>query len=93
MDNENNIVGTLDREMLWLVQTPQVFQAGEIQNAIERYVENGKLPTDECVAAEAAGISVKMVAGSYSNFKITVPEDIEIARAIISLGGNDGCFE
>ncbi|MCU0652031.1 MAG: 2-C-methyl-D-erythritol 4-phosphate cytidylyltransferase [Candidatus Omnitrophica bacterium] len=72
---------TLDRENLWEIQTPQVFKKGLI---LEAYRKFGKSPvTDDAMLVEKLGRKVYLVLGSYNNIKITTPEDLLIAGAII----------
>ena len=70
------IHSTLNRESLWEAQTPQVFSRGLIMSAYERAKELGIDATDDAALVEAMGHKVKVVMGSYSNIKITTPEDL-----------------
>lgn len=87
VDDDHNIVDTLDRSKLWAVQTPQVFNVEILRKAYENAVTKGIFATDDCMLVEQMGYTVKMVEGSYENIKITTPEDIFLAEAII--GGKD----
>jgi len=71
---------TLNRAELWAAQTPQTFRAEIIKKA---YAKLRGSVTDDAMAVEKLGISVKMVLGSYSNLKVTTPEDLKIMEAII----------
>jgi len=72
---------TLDRRRLWEAQTPQVFKKKLIEKAFKKF---GNLNvTDDAMLVEKLGGKVKMVQGSYTNIKITTPEDLVIAEAII----------
>jgi 2-C-methyl-D-erythritol 4-phosphate cytidylyltransferase len=72
---------TIDREKLWEVLTPQVFERELIVEAYRRF---GKLDvTDDASLIEKLGKRIVMVPGSYNNIKITTPEDIFIAEAIL----------
>lgn len=75
---------TVERDKLWLMQTPQVFYAdlyrAALLNAIERKFEG----TDDCALAEFAGFPVKVVDCGYENIKITTPIDLKIAEAILN---------
>ncbi|MBZ4645658.1 MAG: 2-C-methyl-D-erythritol 4-phosphate cytidylyltransferase [Petroclostridium sp.] len=84
VDDNNNIVNTLDRSKLWAVQTPQVFKVEILKRAHQKAIEEGISATDDCMLVEQMGYQVKMVEGSYENIKITTPEDIFLAEAIIS---------
>ncbi|NLN65727.1 MAG: 2-C-methyl-D-erythritol 4-phosphate cytidylyltransferase [Clostridiaceae bacterium] len=75
---------TLERSLLWAVQTPQVFKRDILIKAHEKAIEEGYRGTDDSVLAERLGIPVHMVMGSYSNIKITTIEDLAIAEAIVN---------
>lgn len=81
--NENGfITATPDRNYLWAVHTPQVFERRLYLSAIDN-VLNSEMFTDDCKLLEEYGAEVKMVEGSYENIKITTPEDTDIAQAIL----------
>ncbi len=83
VDREQNITSTLDRDMLWAVQTPQTFRAELIKDAHKKAIDGNIQATDDCMLVEQMGIKVKLIEGSYDNIKITTPEDILFAEAII----------
>lgn len=89
VDDDNNIVRTMDRSKLWAVQTPQTFKVDLLKNAHHRAKEEGIYATDDCMLVEQMGVTVKMVEGSYDNIKITTPEDIYLAEAILEGKGWD----
>ena len=71
---------SLERSSLWETQTPQVFKRSLIQQAYERF---GKLDvTDDAMLVERMGVRPRVVFGSYTNIKVTTPEDLIIAEAI-----------
>ncbi len=72
---------TVSRDALWRAQTPQGFRFGKIL-AAHRAAE-GKVLTDDAAVAEAAGLIVKLVAGSPDNMKITQAEDFGMAELIL----------
>jgi 2-C-methyl-D-erythritol 4-phosphate cytidylyltransferase len=74
------IAGTEDRSQLWLAQTPQMFRAGLLAQALR---QAGNSVTDEAGAIEKMGLKPRLVAGSRDNLKVTYPEDIVIAEAIL----------
>ena len=79
------IAGTVDRTKLWLVQTPQAFQIDLLQKAFA-YVEKKKIRvTDEASAVELVSAGVRLVASSSSNIKITSPDDLTLAAALMRL--------
>ena len=84
--DKNGIVGkTLERKTLWEVQTPQVFKKEILINAHEKAISDLFRGTDDCVLVERLGQTVQMTMGSYSNIKITTPEDLAFAKALILL--------
>ncbi len=87
VDEARNVIETLEREKIWLVQTPQVFRYDLIKEAHERASRVKYTATDDSKLVERLGISVKMVMGSYENFKITTKEDIVTAEAVLKERG------
>lgn len=87
-DGEGNIVSTPNRNLVWMVQTPQVFARTLIQEAYDdltvkekELTERGISITDDAMVVETlTGHAVRLVFGSYENIKITTPKDIEIAK-------------
>lgn len=73
------IKDTVDRRALWQAQTPQIFK----YEIITRAYAQKKSATDDAKLVEDLGIKVKMVMGSYENIKITTPEDLIVAEAIL----------
>jgi len=85
---DRTVLETLDRQMIWMVQTPQVFKFDLIKEAYERAKKIGYSATDDSKLVERLGISVKMIMGSYENIKITTKEDLVIAEAILAGRGS-----
>jgi 2-C-methyl-D-erythritol 4-phosphate cytidylyltransferase len=79
------IAATHDRSQLWLAQTPQLFRAGLLAQALQRA---GASVTDEAAAIEALGLKPRLVVGSRQNLKVTYPDDIPIAEAILARRGS-----
>ena len=75
------IAGTEDRSQLWLAQTPQMFRAGLLAQALRQ--AKGAV-SDESGALEQLGLKPRLVPGSRENLKVTWPEDLVIAQAILS---------
>ncbi len=73
---------TLPREEIWLAQTPQAFRRDLLLAAHEAACRDNCLATDDCALVERCGCPVKIVPGSYANFKITTPEDMAVAEAL-----------
>ncbi|ANN68050.1 2-C-methyl-D-erythritol 4-phosphate cytidylyltransferase [Bordetella bronchialis] len=72
------VVRTVDRQELWLAQTPQMFRAGLLDSALRDAAERGFDVTDEASAIEAAGHAPLLVPGVMRNFKVTWPEDFAL---------------
>jgi len=77
-------IETLDREYLWMAQTPQTFRYEIILEAYEKAEEENFRGTDDASLIERMGMPIKIVKGSYDNIKITTPEDLILAEAILS---------
>ena len=76
------IVGkTVDRNNLWEIQTPQVFKKDLILKAYNKFKDENF--TDDASLVEKLGAKIKVVLGSYFNIKITTPEDLVLAEAIL----------
>ena len=77
-------VSTPDRNTVALIQTPQVFDAGIIKNALTKAVEKSLPVTDDCSAVEATGVKVTIVAGEQTNVKLTSSTDVYLAEKILA---------
>lgn len=80
---EGIVIETVERSTLWSVQTPQAFQLKLLLEAHDQARNEGYLGTDDASLLEKAGQPVSIVAGDYTNIKITTPEDLYIAEAIL----------
>lgn len=80
---EGRVLGTPDRATLFGVQTPQIFYREEIKSVLVRAMEQGIPLTDDCSAAEWAGMTVMLTEGSEENIKITTPMDLILGEAIL----------
>ncbi|MDF2928746.1 2-C-methyl-D-erythritol 4-phosphate cytidylyltransferase [Anaerospora sp.] len=83
IDNEKYVVETPPRQTLWSIQTPQGFDATLLREAYARALKDGFLGTDDAGLVERLGKKVKIVPGGYNNIKITSPEDLRIAEALL----------
>jgi 2-C-methyl-D-erythritol 2,4-cyclodiphosphate synthase len=83
-DENGIIIDTPDRTHLWRVQTPQVFDRAALCAAMDAAVAEGKDYTDDCQLMEAAGHKVRLVTGLDTNLKLTTPEDIRLAQALMA---------
>lgn len=82
-DAAQRIQKTENREQLWQAQTPQMFRAGLLAQALQQC----KSVTDEASAIEALGLSPRLVAGDSSNFKVTYPQDLQLAELLLGRAG------
>ncbi|MCK4994364.1 MAG: 2-C-methyl-D-erythritol 4-phosphate cytidylyltransferase [Candidatus Omnitrophica bacterium] len=83
VDKKLRVLSTLDRNSLWQVQTPQVFAYKLIRCAYESFRDKKAGAFDDASLVEKIGQKVKIVLGTNRNIKITNPEDLKIARAIL----------
>ncbi|HPM00016.1 MAG TPA: 2-C-methyl-D-erythritol 4-phosphate cytidylyltransferase [Bacillota bacterium] len=83
LNEEGFVQYTPEREKVWVTQTPQAFKRNIIERAHEMANIKGISGTDDAFLVECMGIKVKMLEGSYENIKITTPEDIIFAEAIM----------
>ena len=77
------VVKTVPRQNLWITQTPQVFRFDILQKAYEAARRDNYCGTDDASLVERIGVKVKMISGSYENIKITTPEDLVVAEALL----------
>ncbi|MDD3118519.1 MAG: 2-C-methyl-D-erythritol 4-phosphate cytidylyltransferase [Victivallales bacterium] len=77
------VAGTVDRDGLWAVETPQVFSRSELQQAYETALAAGHDFTDDAGVMEAAGKRVVLIHNSEPNVKITFPADRQLAAALL----------
>ena len=77
------IESTPDRSKLYAIQTPQIFEAKLYRLAMAGAIHIGRSFTDDCQLVEQAGHKVYIANGSYENIKITTPEDIATAHALL----------
>ena len=77
------IVGTPDRSVFWVAQTPQVFRAGIYRRAHAAALSDGFVGTDDSSLIERLGGRVLVVEGKRDNLKLTVPEDLALLSAAV----------
>ena len=80
---DGTVERTLARSELAAVQTPQVFDAALLKAALQDVLDKGSEVTDDCSAVERLGKTVYLVEGQESNLKITTPEDLILAEALL----------
>jgi len=80
------VLRTLNRNVLWAVQTPQTFNYAKIREAHGRAHAEGFYATDDAALIEHYGGRVRIIQGSYLNLKITTLEDVNIAETLYRRG-------
>ena len=88
VDDDGNVTGTVDRSRTVRVQTPQVFDADLIKGALTKAAKDALPITDDCSAMDIMGIKTHTVMGDVDNIKITTPNDMVTAEAIIKNRGD-----
>lgn len=79
----DEVVETVERSSLWAVQTPQAFRFSLLFEAHHNALNDDFLGTDDASLVERMGTSVFVVEGDYDNIKLTTPEDLYFAEAIM----------
>lgn len=77
------VESTPDRETLFCVQTPQVFEASLIRAALQKALDDGAEITDDCTAVERLGMKVVLTQGDERNIKLTTPMDMATAEGML----------
>ena len=80
---DGRVEGTVDRASKWAAQTPQMFRIGSLQAALDKASQAGRAVTDDASVMEAMGLQPKIVKASSQNFKVTYPEDFQMAESIL----------
>jgi 2-C-methyl-D-erythritol 4-phosphate cytidylyltransferase len=80
VDAQGRVLRTLDRRRLWLIQTPQVFRYDILRQAHKR---SRRPATDDAALVERLGHRVQVYPGSPRNLKVTTPEDLALAEALL----------
>jgi 2-C-methyl-D-erythritol 4-phosphate cytidylyltransferase len=83
---DGRVRSTLDRRLLWQVQTPQAFRCDRIREAHRRAHAGGYIGTDDASLIEWCGWPVAVLPGHPYNIKITTPADLALARALVEDG-------
>ncbi|MDF2668409.1 MAG: 2-C-methyl-D-erythritol 4-phosphate cytidylyltransferase [Paenibacillus sp.] len=84
------IQSTPDRRSLWAIQTPQAFRLDLLREAHERAIRELYTGTDDSVLVERLGVHVRIAEGTYTNIKITTPDDLLWAETISTRYGREG---
>jgi 2-C-methyl-D-erythritol 4-phosphate cytidylyltransferase len=74
---------SVDRDNLWCMETPQVFETSLLADACRYVMKHGLAVTDEVSAVQALGVQVKFVESRHPNLKITTPADLALATAML----------
>jgi len=85
VDKGYTVSKTVDRKRLWTVQTPQTFKLDLLNDAFAAVRKKGTSVTDEASAVELTGHAVRLVPGPFSNVKITSPDDLLVAAALLKV--------
>ena len=86
---ENGFIGgDVDRDSVIRIQTPQIFDADLIKGALTYAVDKNVTVTDDSSAVRLTGFKIKTVEGDVNNIKLTTPEDVPVAEAILKEGGD-----
>ncbi len=83
-DESSRVTGSVDRENLWAMETPQTFRVDLIRKAYRKILESGQVVTDEVSAVEALGEPVYLVEDPHPNLKVTYPADLILAARLLS---------
>jgi len=83
-EDGSTVLRTIPRARLWEVHTPQVIEIEKLQRGFEKVAQEGLEVTDDVSIVEAMGEPVKLTLGEYTNLKITTPEDMDVATAILN---------
>jgi 2-C-methyl-D-erythritol 4-phosphate cytidylyltransferase len=82
IDKNHLVRKTPDRDQLWQIQTPQIFNAGLLKKAYSYASRSRYVGTDDASLVERLGEPVKVVQGSADNIKLTYPRDLQLADLI-----------
>ena len=82
------VAETVERSSLWRAQTPQMFRYGRLCTALDTALAARRFPTDEAQALEWVGDQPRLIEGSPGNLKVTRPEDLLMAAALLQARGD-----
>ena len=82
-DGGHTVLRTIPRERLWEVHTPQVVRVSALLRGFAKVEAEDLAVTDDVSIIEALGETVRLTRGEYANLKITTPEDMDVAAAIL----------
>lgn len=84
------VTATVDRAGLWRAQTPQAARTELLRRALAAAAADGFTGTDEAALLAHIGVEVSVVMGSAANLKMTRPDDLELAAALLNRGRQGG---
>ncbi len=84
VDENGFVLRTLNRDLIWEVQTPQVIDYALLKKGFELANEKSLTVTDDVSLVELQNLPVKIIKGSYANIKITTPEDLDVANLCLN---------
>jgi 2-C-methyl-D-erythritol 4-phosphate cytidylyltransferase len=82
-DDQGFCIDSVDRENLWCMETPQVFEVSLLREAYQHLTTENLTVTDEVSAVQALGAKVKLIESRHPNLKITTPSDLALATAMM----------
>lgn len=82
---DKKVIKTLNRDLIYIVQTPQTFDYKKLLYSHQKALSENFLATDDSALMEKEGFKITVNEGSFLNFKITYPQDIKLAEALISM--------
>ena len=83
VDSQLVVTESVDRQNVYAMQTPQVFERGLLENAYRKVAELGQIVTDEVSAVQLLGQEIALVENREPNFKITYEHDLALAEAVL----------
>jgi 2-C-methyl-D-erythritol 4-phosphate cytidylyltransferase len=83
VDSSGAVVEAVDREGVWVMETPQVFERELLERAYAEVMSGGVLVTDEVSAVQRIGVRVQVVNNAWANPKITFPGDLALAECLL----------
>ncbi|GGJ29327.1 2-C-methyl-D-erythritol 4-phosphate cytidylyltransferase [Paenibacillus hunanensis] len=89
VDRNLHIADTPDRSTLWAIQTPQTFRYTDLLAAHQQAEATGFRGTDDAMLVERLGTPITVVEGSYTNIKLTTPDDLDYAAYLLARKGEN----
>lgn len=83
VSDDLQIVATVDRQLLWQAQTPQMFRLGLLLAALDKASQTGETVTDEAHAVQLLGYTPRIVPAKFPNPKLTYPADLPYISSLL----------